>query len=395
MRVAIFAETYFPFISGVVTHIQTLKEGLEANGHEVLIVTLDPKARRHYVKDGILYCPAVQLKKIYGYGVANPVNLNRLYILNKFNPDIIHLHTEFSMGIFAQFAARRLRKPVVYTLHTMYDDYVFYLFPERFQNSMGKVAKPAAHAYIRNVASKSTEIIGPSLKVVDYLRRCGVNRHIHIVPNTVDLTAFLPGNVPFEDIEKAKKELGICPQDTSLCFVGRLGKEKSIDVLIDYFADSFLGNEHIKLFIIGDGPEKQALEEQIVARGISKQIFLLGRIEHDRLPAYYQACNLFATASLSEMNSISLLEATASGLYAVQRLDVYNRDQIKSGVNGDVFNTVEEFAEIVNQQVALSAKEKKQRKLDVSAYATRYGPKEFTQAILNVYNLALARFRRK
>ncbi|MFQ8833325.1 MAG: hypothetical protein ACLR7U_10980 [Ruthenibacterium lactatiformans] len=59
MKVAIFTETYFPFISGVVTHIKTLKESLEHAGHEVLIVTTSPKAVCHYVKDGVLYCPAI------------------------------------------------------------------------------------------------------------------------------------------------------------------------------------------------------------------------------------------------------------------------------------------------------------------------------------------------
>ena len=159
MKVAIFTETYFPFISGVVTHIKTLKESLEHAGHEVLIVTTSPKAVCHYVKGGVLYCPAIPLKRIYGYGLSNPVNIQRLRIIQDFDPDIIHIHTEFSMGIFAQFAARKLKKPIVYTLHTMYDDYMFYVAPERFQN----MVKPAAHVYFRKVANKATEIIGPSL----------------------------------------------------------------------------------------------------------------------------------------------------------------------------------------------------------------------------------------
>ena len=98
MKVAIFTETYFPFISGVVTHIKTLKESLEHAGHEVLIVTTSPKAVCHYVKDGVLYCPAIPLKRIYGYGLSNPVNIQRLRIIQDFDPDIIHIHTEFSMG---------------------------------------------------------------------------------------------------------------------------------------------------------------------------------------------------------------------------------------------------------------------------------------------------------
>lgn len=386
MRVAIFTETYFPFISGVVTHIHTLRLGLEAAGHEVLIVTLDPKTHKHYVKDGVLYCPAVPLKKIYGYGIANPVNLYRLDIVKRFRPDIIHLHTEFSMGIFALFAAKRLKKPIVYTLHTMYDDYVFYLLPSK---KVGEMAKPAAHAYIRKVANEATEIIGPSHKVAEYLERCGVKKKVNIVPNTVDLSDFLAKNVSEESVKKVKTELGIKPKDTCLCFVGRLGKEKSIDVLIDFFAESFKGKEEYKLFIIGDGPERESLDDQIKQLEVGDQVKMLGRIEHEDIPPYYQAFDLFSTASLSEMNSISLLEATASGLYAVNRLDVNNLDQIKAGSNGNVFTDAKEFAEIVEEQAALTAIEKKQRRKLVTAYATQYGPEEFTKKILDIYNKAL------
>lgn len=142
MRVAIFSECYFPFISGVVTHIDMLKQALEEQGHEVMIVTTNPKALCHYVKNGVLYCPAIPLKRIYGYGVSNPLNLQRLRILKEFDPDILHIHTEFSMGIFGQFVARKLKKPMVYTLHTMYDDYLFYVAPHKWGQNM---VKPAAH----------------------------------------------------------------------------------------------------------------------------------------------------------------------------------------------------------------------------------------------------------
>lgn len=57
MRIAIFTETYLPQINGVVTHIKILKEGLEALGHTVLIVTADAKAHRHYIEDGVLHWP--------------------------------------------------------------------------------------------------------------------------------------------------------------------------------------------------------------------------------------------------------------------------------------------------------------------------------------------------
>ncbi len=391
MRIAIFTETYFPYISGVVTHIETLRQGLEAQGHTVLIVTLDPRSRRHYVKDNVLYCPAIPLKKIYGAGVSSPVNLYRMRILQGFKPDIIHLHTEFSMGLFALLAADWMRKPVVYTLHTMYDDYVFYLFPQKAPDRMKTMAKPLAHSYIRRVSGKATEIIGPSNKVADYLRRCGVNRQVNIVPNTVDLTQFLPENAKEDETEAFRQKLGIQPGDVAIAFIGRIGKEKSIDVLIDYFRQGFQGDKRFHLFIAGDGPDRTLLQAEIDKGGMGDQVQLVGRIEHDQVPHFYRACDLFATASLTEMNSISMLEAMASGLYVLQRLDVLNRDQIVPGKNGDFFTTAEEFKTLVEEYAALDAAGRAERHKMVSDYARRYGPEEFTEEICKVYRRALQR----
>lgn len=391
MRIAIFAETYFPYVSGVVTHIKTLKDGLQAQGHEVMVVTSSPKVRCHYLKDDVLYCPGIPLKRIYGYGFSNPVNRQRLKILEDFNPDVLHIHTEFSMGIFAQFAARKLKRPIVYTLHTMYDDYLFYIAPERFEN----MVKPAAHMYFRKTASLATEIIGPSLKVVEFLRRCGVERHINVIPNTVDLSDFLSDNVSQDDIKAVREKLGIQPNDVAMCFVGRLGKEKSIDVQISYLAEHFKGDMRYKLFIIGDGPEKTNLSAQIKALGMTEQIKLLGRIEHSLLPPYYHACDLFTTASLSEMNSISMLEAAASGLYIVQRFDLYNKNQINPGENGNTYNNSAEMAELLREEGALTPEQRIERRARVTACATRYGQKEFIEAVMDVYRRAVHTYQIK
>ena len=99
MRIALFTETYLPYINGVVTHVKLLREGLEKLGHTVLVVTSDPNTHHHYIEDGVLHCPAVKLKKIYGYGLASPYSHTRTKLLEEFHPDIIHIHTEFSMGI--------------------------------------------------------------------------------------------------------------------------------------------------------------------------------------------------------------------------------------------------------------------------------------------------------
>ena len=127
MRIALFTETYLPSINGVVTHVKTLKEGLEALGHTVLVVTADSRVNNHVIADDVMYCPAVKLKKIYNYDIAPPISKERLDKIKSFAPDIIHIHNEFGVGISGVLIARTLKVPLVYTLHTMYDDYVYYV----------------------------------------------------------------------------------------------------------------------------------------------------------------------------------------------------------------------------------------------------------------------------
>ena len=93
MRIALFVETYLPLINGVVTHVKILKDGLEQLGHTVLVVTADKEARHHYVKDDVLHCPAIEVKRFYGFGVAPPLSHTRLAFIKDFNPDFIHIHT--------------------------------------------------------------------------------------------------------------------------------------------------------------------------------------------------------------------------------------------------------------------------------------------------------------
>ncbi|MBQ2310781.1 MAG: glycosyltransferase [Erysipelotrichales bacterium] len=389
MNIAIFTETYYPFISGVVTHIETLKNGLEKNGHNVLIVTLNPDIPENYIEEGILHSPAHPLKGIYGYGVANPWSRKRFEMVRDFHPDLIHIHTEFSLGIAGLHYAKKLHVPVVYTLHTMYDDYLGYITPGKRTERM---IRPLAHFYERKFAGKTTEIIGPSKKVEEFMRRCHVHKAVNLIPNTVNLDAFREENVDPEKVLSLRKELGIGEEDVSLCFVGRLGKEKSVDVLIDFFAENFRNDPKYRLFLIGKGPEEEELADQIRSLGMENQIRLLGYIEHDDLPPYYHAFDLYATASTSEMNSISMLEAMASGLYILQRLDVYNRDQIESGVNGDIFETSEEFGKLVREEGTMTLEKRRSRHDGVVAYTMRYGVEEFITSVLKVYEKAIEEY---
>ncbi len=392
MRIAMFTEGYLPYISGVVTYVKILRDELVRAGHEVLIVAACPKKLRlpEETQD-VMYCSSIPMKRLYGYGVTNPLNLKSYKRIAEFNPDLIHIHTEFSIGLLGLYSARWLNVPVVYTLHTMYDDYLGYITSKRFEHVM----KSATHLYLRNIASRATEITVPSDKVVRYLRHFGVNRHVNLVPNTAATRDFLPENNPSEFVARARNHMGLEDDDIAILFVGRLGFEKSIDVLIDGFVMACHDKPRFKLVILGDGPEADKLKEHAAQTPIADRIIFTGKVEYKNISAYYNASSLFCTASTSETNSITIYEATAAGLYVFQKLDRFNIGQITTGLTGDIFENNEEFCKLIDWYWNMSDDERARLRENVTISSRVYNEEVFCERMLNVYNIATTKHKEK
>ena len=391
MRVALFTETYVNSINGVMAHVKTLKYGLEQLGHEVLVVTADKHARHHYIQDGILHCPAFESKRLYGFGVALPYSRKRQRMIADFNPDVIHIHHEFGIGLSGIRAARILHKPLVYTLHTMYDQYIYYIAPKMFL----RLATKFSHRYERFIARSATALTSPSQKGNEYFKRIGINKEFNLIPNSADLETFDPNKITTEQRQEIRKQYAIPADRCIACFVGRLGKEKSVDVLLDYWAKTITLRDNLHLLIVGDGPDKAALEEQAKKLGIENMVTFTGLVPHEKMPAYFACCDIYVTASLSEMNSISMLEGMASGLPTLQRYDELNADQIKSGVNGYLFHTAEEMADKLREIASLSPRELQNLKETVINTVRNRGSNELATYMLEIYQKALAEKQRE
>ena len=383
MKIALFVETYLPYINGVVTHITVLRNGLVQLGHEVLIVTADPGAKRHYIEDGVLHCPAYSFKRLYGYGLANPFSHRRLEIIKEFDPDVLHMHQEFGVGLFSAKTAERLGKPFVYTLHTMYDEYVFYIAPKLFAPTI----KRLSHRYARYLADKADALTSPSAKAEDFFRRCKVQKNVRLIPNSVQMEQFAPENFSEEQLSETRQKLGIRPGETAAVFVGRMGREKSVDQLLKYWA-RFFGKEEdrLRLICVGGGPELEPLKKQAQQLGIADKVTFTGRIYHDDVPPIYAVCDMYVTASLTEMMSVSMLEGLAAGLPVVQRYDPLNIGQYREGVSGYTFKTEEEFEKIVRRLAGLSDEEKEKKKREVRESNAKNGEIQLARCMLRVYS---------
>lgn len=388
MRIALFTETYLPHINGVVTHVKILRDGLLQQGHEVLVVTADYQTRHHYIKDGILHCPAIKSKRFYGYGVASPFSRRRLKLVQDFHPDIIHIHNEFGIGLSGIFAAKRLHVPLVYTLHTMYDDYLYYVAPRHLL----RAAKKVSHDYFRLLGNAATELTGPSPKCQEYFQQIGVKKDVNVIPNAVELDDFSPDRISAENKAAFRRRYQI-PDDVMIaCFVGRLGHEKSVDVLLDYWARTITPEDKIMLCIIGGGPVQEELEQQAKDLGIGSMVVFTGAVPHDQMPPYYASCDVYVTASLSDTNSISMLEGMATGLPVLRRYDALNEnvDQVRDGVNGYIFNSPEEMAAELRRVKNLSPEQLSILKASVIESVKRSGAEALANYSYNVYRKAMA-----
>ncbi|MBR6061408.1 MAG: glycosyltransferase, partial [Spirochaetales bacterium] len=226
MNIALFTDSYTPVKNGVVTSVRQLKEGLESRGHNVIVIT----AEVPYYQDtesGIYRLPSVPAKLGAGtefrFSMINQSPINKF--LKKRKIDIIHTHSEFSIGFCGKRAAKKLKVPLVHTTHTMWENYTHYLMNGKLITP--KMARKYMAMYLKNV----TQIVAPSVKAKNYYSQIVPNKPIEIVPNGIDSDKFKSSEIKPDEINQLRKEFGIKKNDINLIFVGRVGQEKRVDEL--------------------------------------------------------------------------------------------------------------------------------------------------------------------
>ena len=161
MRIGIFTDTYTPDINGVVSSVVTLQKGLEAAGHEVYIVTGQKNSLHAHREGNVIRMPGLELKKLYGYTLSTPYHFEVKKEVEDLHLDVIHVQQEFSVGIFGRILGHSLHIPVVYTYHTMYEDYTHYVNFFDLE-SVEKISKKAVHSLSRYLCNSVSGIIAPS-----------------------------------------------------------------------------------------------------------------------------------------------------------------------------------------------------------------------------------------
>ena len=342
MRIALFTDTYPPEINGVATSCKSLRDILVKNGHDVLVVTTNPFNDEMLFEDNILRLPGKELKWLYGYRLANILSTKGFKEIRRFNPNIIHIQTDFSIGIIGRNIAKKLNCPTIYTYHTMYEDYTYYVTKGHFD----RIGKQIMRSYSKNTIMHYDGFITPSNKTKDYMRRIGVDIYANVIPTGVDFSKFLPDNLDKKKVDDLHKKFGIAKDEFILLSLGRIAQEKSIDFSITCFSRFLKDHPDIKvrMVIVGGGPAKAELEQLTKDLKIEDKVLFTGPCSPSEVQYYYSLGKAFVSASLSETQGLTYMEAMASHLYVLARYDHNLLDVIEEGNTGYFFESPEEFS---------------------------------------------------
>lgn len=393
MRIGLFTDTYPPFINGVSTSVNMLKNALEKKGHEVFVVTVNPENMKfENENDKVLRIPGIPIG-IYDYRLSGIYPIKAVNIIKKWKLDVIHSHTEFGIGTFARIIAKQLNIPLVHTYHTMYEDYIHYITKGYFDKSSKKIVEHLTLFYCDKTA---TELIVPTKKTYNLFKeKYKVDKNVHIVPTGIEVERFFKENVDENQVEKLKQKLGFQKDDFILLFVGRLAEEKNIVYLIEAVRDIVRKgkeNKKIKFLIIGDGPDIEEYKKLVKKYKMEENICFYGRVPWEEIPTYYQLADLFLTASKSETQGLTVIEAMAASIAPVAIDDEAFNSVIVDDLNGKLFRTKKELREII---VNLKNNKEKLQKLQKQARinSENYSSKFFAESILHVYEYALKSYQ--
>ena len=304
MKILITTDWYKPVINGVVTSVTNLEEGLRGAGHDVRILTLSNDLHS-YRKENVTFIGSIGVGVIYPNArLRARLNDPLVQELIDWKPDVVHSQCEFSTFSFAKRIAHESGCPLIHTYHTVYEDFTHYFSPNV------RLGHFLARKFSHYIASQTDAVIVPTEKIRNMLRSYQITQPIRTVPTGLKMGAFL-APLPPEKRTVLRRALGLREGDLALTYIGRLAQEKSIGELLRFLPDT---PQNVRLLLVGDWPYREKLEAQVRELGIAGRVIFSGMAAPERVADYYKVGDIFVSASRSETQGLTYIEAMASGL---------------------------------------------------------------------------------
>jgi len=301
-------EIFFPEINGVITATLDLARNLKARGHHILIVVPGDKNFKQVKEvDGMeaYTVPSISTFIYPGVRFSNPWDRSLFEKLQTERIEIVHITGPWTVAWSAINHARRLGLPVMHTFHTMLneDTYILYFVKLKI---LVRPGRRVIWWFMEKFLRASDTITAPSRFATAELKRRNPDKAVHQVCNGIERSRFqgysawdeLVSRFPFYNRK-------------TFIFIGRLGQEKSLDILVKAFAWAAGRDPELRLVLVGDGPYRGILEKDVRDRGLEDKVFFLGKMNHDDLlkSGLLQHSRGFATASVTENQPMTVIEA--------------------------------------------------------------------------------------
>ena len=376
MNIAMFTNLYTPHVGGVARSVEQLVTACREAGHRVCVVAPEFRDAPAEERD-VIRIPAVQRFNGSDFSVGLPVYTHLHEKLDRFQPDVLHSHHPFLLGDTALRVAERRQLPLVFTHHTMYEQYTHYVPADC----------PALRRFVvalcTGYANMCDHVIAPSRSLAAVLDDRGVRTPISVIPSGVDCDRFNDG-----DGLRARGSCGV-PEDAFVVgHVGRLAPEKNLAFLVRAVGAFLARSSTAHFLVVGDGPEREAMERLLGDLTVAGRAHFVGVQTGQTLIDLYHAMDLFVFASKTETQGMVLAEAMAAGVPVVA-LDADGvRDAVTDGETGVLLaeENVTGFADAVRRIACLSRQERSQFQENA-----RHRAREFSTAVRTTRTLALYR----
>jgi 1,2-diacylglycerol 3-alpha-glucosyltransferase len=330
MKILMVTNTYAPHVGGVARSVTGFSETYREMGHDVVVVAPRFEGTPPDEPDVIRF-PALRRLSGSDFSVPLPVPWRIRWALRRFAPDLVHSHHPFLLGDTALRVSALQGIPIVFTHHTMYEEYTHYVPGD------SPALKRFAIELVTGYCNLCDAVVAPSETVRDVLVSREVTAPIEVIPTGVDLDYFASGRR-----EVFRDELGISDDEFVIGHVGRLAPEKNLGFLARAVARYLRDRADCHFVIAGAGPSSDEIRTVLDQAGCAGRLHLLGLLDRDRLADCYAAMDLFAFASQTETQGMVITEAMASGLPVVAVDASGVREVVKDGVNGRLLQREDE-----------------------------------------------------
>lgn len=368
--------------NGVSVSLGILYNELKKTDNEIKILTLSDGTKSY--KSGDHYCLSSMPALVYpGIRMRPPINNRFIEEIVEWNPDIIHTNCEFSTFLYANQIHKRCKITPKW-VHTFHTDYKYYIGV--FQN-VKTIRDKAVPKLLNKCFTKTDALIVPTQKMHDYVKDDPIfsdKINMKIIPTGIDFGELQ--TYEGSTVTETRKELGIPADAKMLLFLGRISQEKNLTELLDYFKAYISKHDDVYLVTVGSGPYSDTLRSKVIHMGLSNRVIVHDGVPHSTIRKYYDAADVFASASMSETQGLTFYEALYCGVPVIAKDRECLEGAITEGVNGAFFDDAESFEQALDSVIDLKSEGEEK----VSALPECFESEHFAKSVEELYTSLLA-----